>query len=73
MARINIDDLPTDQKIDKDVMRKVFGGVEPTTFPVINPGALSAFDAGKLSQGMTGFNLKIGNPIKYYPGPFWKS
>lgn len=73
MPRIKIDDLPKDEKLGQDVMRKVLGGVEPTTFPVISPGTLPFIDAAKLAQGIAGFNLKMGNPIQYFPGPHWKS
>ena len=33
MSRITIQDIPQDRKISKSDMRKVMGGVEPTTFP----------------------------------------
>ena len=50
MARIKIEDLPEDMKISKEEMKKVMGGVEPTTFPVITTGSLS--------KGITGVNLR---------------
>lgn len=72
MARIKIQDLPKDMQISEDLMRKVVGGVEPTTFPVIPTGS-SWFGAGKLPQGISGVNIRDVNPVKYYPGPFWRT
>jgi hypothetical protein len=33
MGRIKIEDLQKNHKINKEEMKKVMGGVEPTTFP----------------------------------------
>ena len=67
MARIKIQDLPTDMKVSKDQMKKVVGGVEPTTFPVIPTGNLPMFD-----KGIWGVNIRDINPVNFYPGHVWR-
>jgi len=47
MGRIKIEDLPEDQKITKDIMRKVFGGI------IINdlPPSFRYFSSQRFSFG----------------------
>jgi hypothetical protein len=72
MARIKIQDLAADMEISAEQMRKVMGGVEPTTFPVIPFGSLPAFNAGSLLRGIKGVNIQDVNPVNYFPGHVWR-
>ncbi len=49
MGRIKIEDLPQDTQIGEDQLRRIRGGVEPTSFPI---------------KGILGFNkrLTFSNP-----------
>jgi hypothetical protein len=68
MAKIKIRDIAKDQKISREEMKKVFGGVEPTTFP-----KLPEADTVNLSDQIAGINVKIGKPIQFYPVHYLKS
>lgn len=66
MARIIIKDLHEKHEVSKEEMRKVFGGVEPTTFPVISDPFL--FGSGislqpRIKNSQLGVLPKIGGRL----------
>ena len=68
MGRIKINDLPEDLKVSIEEMKKVIGGVEPTSFPVYSP-FYNLIGGGRFSWSPVSFPDKILG-ITGVPGDF---